>query len=102
MFVYNISIKIHPEIEEDWIRWQKTEHIPEVMSTGLFTGCKFYRLLEPDTNDDGITYVVQYFYSDAESYQRYLNEFAAVLRQKANEKWGDQFVAFRTVMQIVN
>ena len=66
MIVYNITIKIEPSIEKDWIDWQKKEHIPDVMATGLFTGFKFFRLLEADETE-GITYVVQYFSSSLHS-----------------------------------
>jgi hypothetical protein len=101
MIVYNITIKITPEIEEEWVSWQKNEHIPDVMSSGQFTENKFYRLLEQNESD-GITYVVQYFASSLENYNWYMNGMAQQLRQKALDKWGNQFVAFRTVMEVVH
>jgi hypothetical protein len=52
MIVYNITIKITPEIETDWLHWQKQEHIPEVMATGNFTHFHFYRLLQQE-DDEG-------------------------------------------------
>ena len=100
MIVYNISIRIIPEIEEEWVRWQKEEHIPDVMSSGQFTEYKFYRLLEQQ-EPDGITYVVQYFASSLENYNRYINDTSHTLRQKALDKWGNKFIAFRTIMEVV-
>ncbi len=101
MIVYNISIKIVPEIEEEWVSWQNDEHIPEVMSSGQFTEYKFFRLLEQH-EPDGITYVVQYFASSLENYERYINDSAPKLRQKALYKWGNKFIAFRTIMEVVH
>ena len=101
MVVYNISIKVSVIIHDVWLQWQKQEHIPEVMATGYFTGYKFFHLLEQDESD-AITYVVQYFASSIEQYDTFINEKAPALRQKATARWGDQFVAFRTVMEIVN
>jgi hypothetical protein len=101
MIVYNISIKIIPEIEEEWVRWQKEEHIPDVMSSGQFTEYKFFRLLEQN-EQDGITYVVQYFASSLENYNRYINDTSHTLRQKALNKWGNKFIAFRTIMEVVH
>jgi Domain of unknown function (DUF4286) len=101
MIVYNISIKIVPEIEEEWVRWQKDEHIPDVMSSGQFTEHKFYRLLE-QSEPDGIIYVVQYFASSLENYNRYINDTSHTLRQKALDKWGNKFIAFRTIMEVVH
>lgn len=100
MIVYNITIKIIPEIEKDWVAWQRQEHIPEVMSSGCFTDHRFYRLLDED--EEGITYVVQYFASSLENYHRYIAENAELLRQKAFKKWDNQFIAFRSVMQVVS
>ena len=101
MIVYNITIKIVPEIEADWIHWQQKEHIPEIMAAGLFDDYKFFRLLDQDETD-GITYIVQYFAATKEKYNQYVEEFAPALREKALAKWGNQFIAFRTVMQVVN
>ena len=101
MIVYNISIKIVPEIEKEWVSWQKDEHIPDVMSSGQFTEYKFYRLLEGNETD-GITYIVQYFATSIKYYNIYIEKFAPLLRQKALDKWGNQFIAFRTIMEVVH
>jgi hypothetical protein len=101
MFVYNLSIKIDPAIEKEWEKWERDEHIPEVMRSGLFTDYKFYRLLEQDERE-GVTYVLQYFASTAAHYKEYLEKYAPLLQEKALTKWGDKFIAFRTLMQVVN
>jgi len=101
MFVYNLSIKIDPEIEKEWVKWQRDEHIPEVMRSGLFTDYKFYRLLEQDERE-GVTYVLQYFASTTALYKEYLEKYAPSFREKAFSKWGDKFIAFRTLMEVVN
>ncbi|HVT85450.1 MAG TPA: DUF4286 family protein [Chitinophagaceae bacterium] len=100
MIVYNITMKVDPSIEKDWIKWQREEHIPEILATGLFTEHKFFRLLEQDETD-GVTYVIQYFASSLENYQQYVEKFAPLFRKKASDKWKDRFVGFRTVMQVV-
>jgi hypothetical protein len=101
MIVYNITMKVLPGIESEWINWQKQEHIPDIMATGLFTEYKFFRLLDQDESE-GVTYVIQYFSSSLENYDQYINTFAPALREKALAKWGNRFIAFRTVMQVVN
>ena len=101
MIVYNITIKIHPAIEDAWLQWQQQEHIPDIMASGQFSEWKMFRLLEQD-DTDGLTFVVQYFAPTIENYLLYMEEFAPVLRQKAINKWGDGFLAFHTVMQAVN
>lgn len=101
MIVYNITIKIDPAIEEEWVLWQQQEHIPEIISTGMFTEYKMFRLLDQDESE-GITYVCQYFAGSEDNYQCYVRDHAPTLRKKAIERWGDRFIAFRTVMRLVN
>ena len=100
MLVYNITLKVDPSIVEEWLAWQKEAHIPEIMATGKFDSYKFFRLLEQDETD-GPTYIIQYFTSTKERYQQYIDGHAPLLRQKANDKWGNRFVGFRTLMELV-
>lgn len=101
MIVYNITIKINPEIEEGWLQWQREEHIPDVLASGQFTEYRFYKLLEQDETE-GITYVVQYFADSLHQYECYIQDTAPLLRQKSLDKWGNRFIAFRTIMEVVN
>ena len=100
MIVYNMTIKVEPTIDADWLLWQKQEHIPEVLNTKLFTDFKLYRLLEQD-EDGGNTYVIQFFADTAALLEEYLENHAQKLREKAFKKWGDRFIAFRTTMELV-
>ncbi|HYC40561.1 MAG TPA: DUF4286 family protein [Chitinophagaceae bacterium] len=101
MVVYNITLRIEPEIEAEWLQWQRQEHIPEVLATGKFTGYRFFRLLDRPA-EEGLTFVVQYFADSMSAYEDYIRNYAPGLRQKAFDKWGEQFVAFRTVMEEVS
>ncbi len=100
MIIFNITIKISPEIQQHWLEWMKEVHVPEIMATGLFHDYRICRLLEQD-DQDGPTYAVQYFSDTLENYQTYIQEHAASFNQKAFGQFGDRFVAFRTVMQVV-
>lgn len=100
MIAYNITIKLLPQIEKEWVAWQRNEHIPEMLASGCFTDYKLYRLLEQDESD-GLTYIIQLFASSIEQYQAYIDKHADSLRKKALDKWGNRFIAFRTVMQVV-
>ncbi|MEO5647102.1 MAG: DUF4286 family protein [Chitinophagaceae bacterium] len=100
MNVYNITIKVQAAIADDWIRWQREEHIPEIMQTGLFNEYKLFLLLEQE-DAEGPTYITQFFAENRDNYDRYIKEFAPKLREKAFEKWGDQFIGFRSLLQSV-
>lgn len=70
------------------------------MRTGMFTHHRILRLLDIDETE-GPTYAVQYYASNREKYESYISGFAQDLRQKTYEKWGEKFIAFRSLMEVV-
>jgi hypothetical protein len=97
MIVYNVTVKVDNSIINAWLEWIEI-HMPEVIQTGCFESYSFFELLEPKTDEDR-TFVVQYFAKSQEDYQRYVDEFAPKLREEGIEKFGDKFVAFRTILR---
>lgn len=100
MYLYNVTVNIDSDIEEDWIQWMKTVHIPEILATGLFVENKIFRLLH-EPHNEGSTYSVQYFVDSLANLDTYLNEHAPALAAKHNERYRNKHVAFRTVLEHV-
>lgn len=101
MIIYNVTIKVADTIAADWLAWLQQEHIPDVIATGCFTHATVLHLLEVD-DTEGPTYAVQYFAESRALYNLYIEKHAAAMREKGYVKWGNQFIAFRSVMQVVN
>jgi hypothetical protein len=101
MYIYNVTVSIDPDIADEWLEWMQKEHIPEVLQTGKFTGYGMLKILSTE-EEEGITYSIQYKYSNPEDYERYKNEHAPTLQKKASDRFGGKFVAFRTLLQIVS
>ncbi len=101
MFIYNVTIKVQEVIHEDWLQWLKDEHVPEVLATGCFTNATIVKLLELD-DSEGPTYAIQYVAESKVLYNQYIENFSGILRQKSFDKWGNQFMGFRSLMQVIN
>ena len=96
MYIYNVTVSIDKAIENEWLSWMKTKHIPEVISTGCFVSNKMLKVItEVDT---GATYSIQYYYEKEHDIINYRDNFAATLQQKHTDKFKDKFVAFRTIL----
>lgn len=100
MLIYNVTIKINNSILDEWMKWQMEEHIPEIMSTQLFKEYKCFRLLDQD-DSEGPTFIFQYYTADRKNYDQYIQEYAPLFREKALKKWGNGFIAFRSLLQSV-
>jgi hypothetical protein len=98
MYIYNVTIKLLPQIEQEWLAWMYQEHIPEVLATGFFIDATLFALLEP-VDEDGITYTVQYKATTKEQYEQYIEQHAPALREKAYAKFGDKFIGMRSLVK---
>ena len=81
MFIYNVTIKVHHSIKEEWLAWLKEEHIPDVLSTGCFSNATILHLLETDESE-GPTYAIQYKAENLDDYTFYIRDFAGIMRQR--------------------
>jgi hypothetical protein len=98
--IYNVTISLDKEIEQDWIQWMKETHLPEVMETGMFLEHRFTKILSEEV--DGISYSVQYLAADMAAYEQYKEKFAPLLQKKGLEKFPGKFAAFRTLLALID
>ena len=101
MLIYNVTVQVYKEIATPWLQWLVNEHIPQVLRTGCFSHYQLVKLLDVDESE-AITYAIQYYADSRELIDRYLNEHADELRQSGLEKWGDGYIAFRTIMEVIS
>lgn len=99
--IYNVTTKVSRPVAIPWLQWLKDEHIPDIIATGCFTHATVLQLVEADETD-GPTYATQYHAESKALYNRYIEVFAESMRKKAIDKWGDQFISFRSVLRVVN
>jgi len=99
MVIYNVTLNVDDDIHHKWLEWMQKEHIPEMLSTGLFTGYRLCRLL--DVDDNGTTYSAQYSCKNLLDYNTYKEQYAPKMQQEGLRRFGEKFTAFRTLMEVV-
>ena len=98
--ILNVTVKVDRSIADAWLLWLKQEYIPLVMQTNCFVSVQTVRLLEVD-DADGPTYAVQYGAESKADYLRYNELHAARLQKISFDKWGERFIAFRSLMEVI-
>ena len=99
MIIYNVTVSIDPEIEKEWLGWMKETHIPDVINTGYFQGHRLCRVIGGDEN--GISYAVQYICESLAQLQQYEIKHAPSLRADYKKKFEGKYVAFRTLLEVI-
>ncbi len=98
MLLYNVTVGIDKDAEEEWLTWMKTVHIPNVMNTGMFINSRMYKVLH-DQEDGTISYSIQYFAKSIDEIQQYLEVFAPALVEQHRQQFHNRHVAFRTLLE---
>lgn len=100
MFLYNVTVGIDKDAEQEWLHWIKAEHIPEIMRTEMFVGYKLYKVLH-DQSDESVSYSVQFFAKTINHVTFYFEKFAPAIQEKQRTRFKDKHVAFMTLLEEV-
>jgi Domain of unknown function (DUF4286) len=101
MILYNVTVTVDLDVHPEWVKWMTEVHIPDVMMTGMFVSYRFCRLLGHE-HDDSEIYSIQYLVRDMTHLRRYMDEFAPELQRQFKERYGDKYVVFRSVMEVMD
>ena len=101
MYIYNVTSNVSDAVHDIWISWMKEEHIPQVLSVGTFYEAKLTRVLIEEEMG-GKTYSVQYSAKTRQDLDTYYDKFAETLRIEALKKFGENVLAFRTELEVVD
>lgn len=99
MVLYSVTINVADEVHEDWLQWMRTKHVPDVMDTGCFVMHKIMKLKDPV--QDGNTYSFQYFAESDAILTEYLTNHAPGLRADVDARYANQYLAFRTILDVI-
>ncbi len=103
MIIYNVTINIDQSVHEHWLEWMKNEHVQEVMRTNCFEGCTICRILHTEVEtEQEYTYCFQYTCQSMVQLEHYKTHFAPALQHDVEQRYANKFVAFRTVLEILN
>ena len=99
MVLYNVTVSVEESIKDDWIKWMKEVHIPEVIDTGLFIKARMHRVIVDSDSDN--TFAVSYTSRSLDDIRQYQIEFASDLQTKHINRYGDKAISFRTLMEVI-
>ncbi len=101
MVIYNVTLNVENIILAEWMAWMRDEHIPKVMNTGFFHDFHFLRLIGGEQSVDTTTYAVQYKCDSVKELAEYLDNYAHALQKEHTAAFGEQVLAFRTMLEEV-
>lgn len=102
MGVYIVTINIKRQVEDEWLKWMKEEHIPDIMNSGFFIGFEIFKVVIPDTHSDEAVYQFHYRFNSIDDYYQYAEKAAPELQRKHSEKFPGKFKASRAILKKID
>jgi hypothetical protein len=99
MYIYNVTLNVDASVHDEWMKWMREIHIPEVMRTGCFVDQRMLKVL--NVEDEGTTYSMQYTFLNMSDIEEYRAKHGPRLQKDGFDRFGDKFVAFRTLLEIM-
>lgn len=100
MILYNVTVSIDERVQEEWLDWMRSNHIPDVMSTGCFIEARISRVHGEE--EGGMTFAIGYIAKSQQDYDRYQAEFASALQKDHTDRYEGRFAAFRTLLTVID
>jgi hypothetical protein len=100
MYIYNVTVHVDEKIHRHWLTWMREKHIAAVLATGKFRKAVLTRVIT-DEDRGGVSYAVQYTAESREALDLYYLEDAQRLRDEVNALFGEQVLAFRTELKVI-
>jgi len=98
MYIYSVTISIDKNLVEEWLKWMKSKHIPDVMKTGCFTDYAIFQVFSSNSEEIA-TFNIQYHFNKIEDLEKYQKEYASALQKEHKDRYEGKFVAVRTVLK---
>jgi hypothetical protein len=98
MIIYNITINISYEVENEWLAYMKSTHIPQILQTELPLECKLLRLLT-EIENEGSTYTTQFKFRTMEDFLAYQTNFQSDFQERHHALFNGNYVSFRTLLE---
>ena len=99
--LYIVHIRIDRPIADDWERWMRDVHVPDVVETGCFATAVMARD-ESSDDDQRVGFRIIYRAHSDQAYERYVAEHADRLQREHTERYRGRFDASRDLLDVVD
>ncbi len=98
--LYVVSVTVDADVHQDWLRWMRDVHVPDVVATGCFQSATMARNTDGDTTDR-FAYRILYHAHSPEMLDKYQREFAPDLKREHSERYQGSVSASREILPVI-
>lgn len=99
--LYNITLKIHKDLSEEWLTAMKESFLPETTDGKIIVSSQINELLI-ESEDGDSTYAVQFIFSSRQTYDEEGLQALAKFLKLLDSQFLKKYVYFTTKMEILH
>jgi len=100
LIIYSITYAIDTTIENEWIEYMHSTHIPLIMNTGCFSSFQHTRIIPEQGHD--LAFNIQFSCANLNNLDNYLDEKKESDESELNQKYQGKFASFFTKLEKLN
>jgi hypothetical protein len=97
MIIFNTTYLVSFDAHDTWLQWISSRLIPSMLATSFFEHPRLFKVLVGE--DEGITYSLQFSFSDMKTIQSWLNDHKHLLENELKETFGESVLFFSTFLE---
>jgi len=101
-FIYNITLKIHRDLSDEWLHAMKESYLPQCTDGEIIVASQINQVLLTQEEDEDLTYAVQFIFSTGDIFESKgmisLRKFVELL----DSQFQNKYVYFTTKMEVLH
>ena len=102
MILFSLTVNIDNDIENEWLEWMRQTFIPSLWLTGFFEEKRFLKLLNEESEANGITYSLQFTLEGIGRMKEFEANHLQDFRKMLYGKYSGKLVDFFTILEKVD
>jgi hypothetical protein len=100
MILYNVTLILENEIQNDCLCWLQKMQIPKAMDTGYFISNRLLKVL--DSPNEGLTYCIQFVSESVQKLNEFKQKHGGILESDIPQEFNNKLVIFPSIMEFID
>jgi hypothetical protein len=97
MLIVNTTYQVSEDLQSDWVKWVKSDYIPEVTKTNMLINPRLFHLLI-ENEPGNVSYALQFEVDDLDTLENWFQHFGSEMQSTMSNRFQEKVLGFTTMM----
>jgi len=100
MLIVNTTYQVSEDRQSDWVKWVKSDYIPEVTKTNMLFNPRLFHLLV-ENEPGNVSYALQFEVIDLDTLENWFQKYGSEMQTTMSNKFQEKVLGFTTMLETV-